>query len=212
MSILRMMVPTTAQQETMTPEEIGANKGQAYALFGAWISKHHPSTAYPLVKSFIAALREEKHHPSVGVVGLCWGGWAAVFLTHEGEDTVVDAAVSIHPGGLTVPDDFVQVAKPLLFQVGDLDDLIPATEIPKVEEVLKGKEGCEVKVYEGQVHGFAARGDYSVEKERKAKELCAQNVLFTNSLLIVDSRVLGQVYEIVGCDRILAGEDLIRNM
>lgn len=174
-----MMVPTTSQQETMTPEEIGANKGQAYAMFGAWITKHHPSTAYSLIKSFITALRDEKHHPLVGVVGLCWGGWAAVFLTHEDEETAVEAAVSIHPGGLTVPDDFINVAKPLFFQVGDLDDLIPVSEVQKVEEVLKGKEGCQVKVYEGQVHGFAVRGDHFVEKEREAKELCAQNVLYT---------------------------------
>jgi hypothetical protein len=35
----------------------------------------------------------------------------------------VEAAVSIHPGGLTIPDDFFKVAEPLYLQVGDLDDV-----------------------------------------------------------------------------------------
>src|SRR3981189_592083 len=171
-----MMVPTVAQQESMTPEEMGANKGEAYALFGAWITVHHPSTAYMLIKSFITALRYEKNHKSIGLVGVCWGGWAAVFFTHEGEGMAVEAAVSIHPGGLTVPDDFVKVAKPLCLQIGDLDDLIPLSEVRKVEEVLKDKKNCVVNIYEGQVHGFSTRGDLTVEKDRKAKEKAAQTV------------------------------------
>jgi hypothetical protein len=66
--------------------------------------------------------------------------------------------------------------------------------------VLKGKDGCEIKVYQGQVHGFAVRGDHTVEKERKAKESCAQNVLyysqFLGSNLMVDSRVSGEIFKI----------------
>ena len=160
----------------MTPEEIGANKGQAYAMFGAWMPKHHPTIHFPQVKSYITSLRTEKGYKSIGVVGLCWGGWAAVFLTHDDSDVVVDAAVSCHPGGLTIPDDFQKVSKPLCLQIGDFDDLIPVSEVAKVEEALKGKDGCVVNVYEGQVHGFAVRGDLTVEKDRKAKEQCAQSV------------------------------------
>lgn len=175
--MLKLMVPTVAQQETMTPEEIGENKGQAYAMFGAWMPRHHPTSGFPQVKSYINTLRSEKGHKSIGVVGLCWGGWAAVHLTHsDNTDAPVDAAVSIHPGGLTIPDDFTKVSKPLCLQIGDLDDLIPMSEVAKVEDVLKMKEGCVVNIYEGQVHGFAVRGDLTVEKDRKAKEQCAQSV------------------------------------
>jgi dienelactone hydrolase len=187
--LLQKLSPTKDQQSRKTPEEIGANKGEAFAAFGPWMGKHHPQMAYSLVQKFVAHLHANKEHKKVGVVGFCWGGWAAVHLTHEGADPSVDVAVACHPGLLAVPQDFEKVQKPLCLQVGDLDDLLPPSEVEKAAKALKDKPECAIHVYDDQVHGFASRGDLTITKDRLAKETAAEKVFLDLLITLLISRL-----------------------
>ena len=69
-----------------------------------------------------------------------------------------------------------KVDKPLEIHIGTLDEYLSPGDVEKVHEVFKGKEECEIYVYEDQVHGFAARGDLKIEKDRKVKEKVAERV------------------------------------
>jgi dienelactone hydrolase len=99
-----------------------------------------------------------------------------VQLVQTGADPYVDASVACHPTPLAIPEDVEKVERPLSIHVGDLDDFFHSPEVEKVKEVFKNKPECSIEVYEGQVHGFANRGDLTVEKDRKAKETVAESV------------------------------------
>jgi len=103
---------------------------------------------------------------SVGCIGFCWGGRYAILMAHE----LADAAVAQHPSLVSVPGDFDPVTKPLSLDVGSEDSLLDMKSVEGIKKVLDGKKDTQVKVYEDQVHGFALRGDWSSEKDRKAMD------------------------------------------
>ena len=176
LSYLKDLCPTKGQMEQHTPEEIGAKKGAAYGVFGPWVGNHSVTDAFPIIQNFVRHLRADPSHKKIGAVGMCWGGWSAIKLVQKGIDPFVDASVACHPGFLVIPDDAEKVERPLNIHVGSLDDYLPLSEASKIAEVFKDKPDCSIDVYEDQVHGFASRGDLSVEKDRKAKEEVAEKV------------------------------------
>lgn len=185
LSLLPNLVPTKDQQEAKPAEQLAADKGAAYAVLGPWLGNNNsPAEKFPLIKDFVASLRADPAHKSIGAVGFCWGGWAAVQLTHAASGPLVDASVSCHPASLAIPEDIENVEKPLSIHIGDSDDFIPLSECEKIQEVFKHKPNCSINVYKDQVHGFAARGDLTVEKDRKAKEEVAEKV--TRSMTLPD--------------------------
>lgn len=188
-SLLEKLSPTKDQQEGKTPEEIGAGKSEAFPVLGTWMVKHHPQIAYASVWKFVGHLRANKEHKHVGVVGFGWGGWHAVHLTHKGADPSVDVAVACHPGLLTTPEDFEKVEKPLCVHVGDMDDMLPPSEVEKIDEIFKHKYKCALHSYQDQVHGFACRGDLTVAKDRLAKETVAEKVTHTIFSCSANSRL-----------------------
>jgi dienelactone hydrolase len=143
---------------------------------GPWLEIYHPTQVYPAIQNFVKHLRSDPSHKKIGAIGFCWGGLPVVQLVQKGADPYVDASVACHPAPLGVPEDVEKVEKPLSIHVGDLDDFLPGSEVEKVKEVFKNKPECSIEVYEGQVHGFSNRGDLTVEKDRKAKELVAEKV------------------------------------
>lgn len=91
---------------------------------------------------------------------------------HEGEGSV-DAAYACHPGLVAVPADFEDVRRPLSLAVGDQDSLLDMGQVARIQDVLRAREGevpCEVRVYGGQVHGFALRSDWGSERDRVAMD------------------------------------------
>ncbi len=146
---------------------------------GPWLQTNNPHAVFPSIQKFVSHLRSDSEYKKLGAVGFCWGGWPVVHLVHSGAEPNVDAAVSCHPAFLVIPEDVEKVDKPLEIHVGTLDEYVPAGDVEKVKEVFKGKEGCEIYVYEDQVHGFSARGDLKIEKDRKAKEKVAERVCHT---------------------------------
>lgn len=83
-----------------------------------------------------------------------------------------DAAVAFHPSLVSVPDDLKDVSKPLSIGHGDQDSLVSNSDAEKMKEVLDSKKDVptQFEVYEGQVHGFALRGDFSSDKDKKAMD------------------------------------------
>lgn len=84
---------------------------------------------------------------------------------------LVDAAVACHPSLVAIPSDFDPITKPISIAVGDQDSLLPDSENQKIREIMEKKSTPnEMKTYEDQVHGFALRGDWSSEKDKKAMD------------------------------------------
>ena len=120
-----------------------------------------------------------------------------MYLCQEGADPSVDVGVVLPPALAEVPDDYEKIAKPFSIQIGDLDDILPRPDQEKVAAIFKGKRDCEIVVHEGQVHGFGSRGDLSIEKDKKAKELCAENVFpFQFVSDVLDDQIFGKVHEV----------------
>lgn len=73
---------------------------------------------------------------------------------------------------MSIPADFDPITKPTSIAVGDSDSLLPDSENQKIRELFEKKTDVptEIKTYEGQVHGFALRSDWSHEKDKKAMD------------------------------------------
>lgn len=84
----------------------------------------------------------------------------------------MDAAYACHPSLVAVPGDFEPVNKPLSLAVGDHDSLLDNATVGQIQDVMAKKTELphELRIYEGQVHGFALRSDWSDEKDRKAMD------------------------------------------
>ena len=180
-NILPKLAPTKSQAEGKTPEQLSADLGEAYASLGPWLGKHNVETTYPLIQNFLSNLRADGEHKKIGAVGFCWGGKFAVLLTHQDANPTVDAAVAFHPSLLNLPDDIEKIARPTAIGVGDADFLIPMSDVEKIQDIFKGKEGCEVDIYPDQVHGFAVRGDLTVDSDKQAAAKAAERVFASST-------------------------------
>ncbi|SGY63661.1 BQ5605_C007g04816 [Microbotryum silenes-dioicae] len=103
-----------------------------------WAYRNRAGVLVPRAKEFCEALKKEKGIERIGAVGYCMGG-TVVCLLGGMPDHVIDVCIIAHPGPLKV-DDFRRLA------------------LPTVEGM---KEKTEVRRYEGTVHGFASRADWT---------------------------------------------------
>ena len=183
--------------EGKTKQELRDDRAKVYETLGPWLERHQPKKEYPKIETIVKQLRANKDHKYVGAVGLCWGGCGTVYLFQEGADPSVEVGVALHPVQAKVPGDYEKIAKPFSIQIGDLDDFLPRPDQEKVAEIFKNKKDCEIVIHQGQVHGFGSRGDLSIEKDRKAKELCVENVFPLRFLSdVLDGQVFETVYEV----------------
>ncbi|PVH88227.1 alpha/beta-hydrolase [Cadophora sp. DSE1049] len=148
------------------------DKTKATAAVGTtlppWLLKHREAVSKPLIDSFINAVRQIPGTVKVGAIGFCWGGRYAILAAHD----IVDAAYACHPSLVAVPGDFDGVSKPLSLAVGDSDSLLDKGTVGQIQDVMAKKTDLphELRIYEDQVHGFALRGDWSSEKDKKAMD------------------------------------------
>lgn len=93
----------------------------------------------------------------IGVAGYCWGGKYSVLL---GANDKVQAIVSAHPSGITMPRDIINLKKPAYFICAPNDYTFSNANMEETKKILseKGPESI-VKLYPGSKHGFAVRGD-----------------------------------------------------
>lgn len=139
---------------------------------------HRESVIRPIIEGFIKQVRFLPGTDRVGVVGFCHGARYAVLAATSPlsglQGQGVDAAYACHPSSLSVPDDFKDVIVPLSFALGDKDSLCDETQIQQIKDVMADKEKngikSQIKVYEDQVHGFALRGDWNNDKDKKAMD------------------------------------------
>lgn len=168
------------------------------------------SVTFPRVERFVRAVREteaqgvgegtgEGMGVGLGVAGYCWGGKHVTVLSSLSRDdgvgrkgekrTLIDAAFTAHPGGLSLPTDIANLRAPWSMTIGDDDFVMSVDEVEKVKGALlkksageggEGVEGVEerseVVVYPGAKHGFAVRGNPGDERDRRrgveAREQC----------------------------------------
>ncbi|KAJ4330073.1 hypothetical protein N0V87_010333, partial [Didymella glomerata] len=57
------------------------------------------------------------------------------------------------------------------------DMSLPMAKVDETKRVMEGKEGFELKVYEGCAHGFAVRATPGKEKEAKAADEALQQAV-----------------------------------
>lgn len=79
-----------------------------------------------------------------------------------------------------MPDDFAPVSRPLSLALGTEDSLCDEGTRGKIVDVMGGEKGKkevvvhEIRWYEGQVHGFALRSDWSCERDKEAMDQAAR--------------------------------------
>jgi len=175
-SLLDTLEPPLDQKRKLTMAEKAANAATTIAQFGPWTIKHREAVTKPIIESFIAAVRADPGVTKVGAVGFCWGGRYAILQAQD--NTGVDAAAALHPS-MTSNADFEAITKPVTIAVGDRDSVVPKATVDGIIDVLEKKVDLphEIRIYEGQIHGFAVRGDLSSEADRKAMDDAAQQVL-----------------------------------
>jgi len=169
---LQDVEPPLAVRENLTLTQKTVATAKVGATLGPWLVKHREAVSKPIIDGFIREVRKIPGTDKVGVIGFCWGGRYAILAAHATDPAVrVDAAYACHPSLVAVPGDFEGVMRPLSLAVGDKDSLLDMKSVEHIKEILAKKEPpTEVKVYEGQVHGFALRGDWQNEKEKEAMD------------------------------------------
>ncbi|KAK6614572.1 dienelactone hydrolase family protein [Botrytis cinerea] len=162
LSFLQSVEPPLQIREQQSLVERTKATGVVATTLPPWLVRHREGVTKPLVSSFIAHIRGVPGTGKVGALGFCWGGRYAILAAH-GE---VDAAVACHPSLVSVPADFERVTKPLSLAVGIriIQDLMAKkTELPH-----------ELRIYEGQIHGFALRSDWGSDRDKKAMDDCEE--------------------------------------
>jgi dienelactone hydrolase len=103
---------------------------------------------------------------SFNLTRYCFGGKLGAELNAKG---LTDATVLAHPSLITKAD-IDALKTPSTFALSELDHAFDESMTEYVQKTLKDKIPMEVVTYPGTVHGFASRGDLSVESVRKGSE------------------------------------------
>ena len=177
--MLQSIEPPLKDQANLGIAQKLQNTAVVTTTLGPWLLTHREAIVRPKIDGFINSIRLTPGVDKIGTVGFCWGGRYAILQSHGG--TVhsdgssiggVDAAVAFHPSLLAIPADLEGVKKPLSIGLGEHDSQVPKEQQGKILEVLGTKSDVvhELRIFEGQVHGFALRGDWSSAADGKAMD------------------------------------------
>ncbi|KAH7925374.1 alpha/beta-hydrolase [Leucogyrophana mollusca] len=107
-------------------------------------------------------------------VGYCFGAPYSLELAGSG---LLASAVVAHPTNLQ-EHHFRAAKAPLLFGCAETDQAFPPESRRRAEDILvEMKAPYYFQIFSGVSHGFATRGDPSVDSERWAKEECARGMV-----------------------------------
>ncbi|KAL4064106.1 Alpha/Beta hydrolase protein [Scleroderma yunnanense] len=106
--------------------------------------------------------------------GYCFG---APYLFDVAETGLLTAAAVAHPTALSV-EAVAKSKVPILFSCAEIDNAFPPGLRRAVEDDLSARKMTYYfQIFSGASHGFATRGDPSVESQRWAKEECSRSVV-----------------------------------
>ncbi|KAK6454937.1 dienelactone hydrolase [Scheffersomyces xylosifermentans] len=149
-----------------------------FSDFNAWLPKHTPDTAKPIVDKFVAELKAAWNPKFLGGIGYCYGGKFAIQqLSEDGHFT---AAAVAHPSFVSI-EEVQAVKRPLLISAAETDSIF-TVDLRHQTEVELTKLGARYQLdfFSGVEHGYAVRGDISkpIVKYAKEKTLSDQLVWF----------------------------------
>lgn len=92
--------------------------------------------------------------------GFCWGGRYSFLLSSNNDYVDVDASVANHPSLLSLPKEAEQVNKPILVQVGDIDDQLSLKGIATIKKAFASKKDATIDVFPNAKHVRSPRLAY----------------------------------------------------
>ncbi|XP_074842063.1 carboxymethylenebutenolidase homolog [Carettochelys insculpta] len=125
-----------------------------WAKFSDWLKDRDPTKVDREADTVLKYLKEQYGAKKIGIVGFSWGGMAVHHLMLKNPE--LKTGVSLY-GIIRDSDDRYNLLNPTFFIFGEKDHTISYDQIILLEKNLK--QYCQVeyriKVYPGQVHGFA---------------------------------------------------------
>ena len=167
-SFLQTIEPNVATQEKLTTIDKAKNTATVAATLGPWLISHREAVSKPIIDGFIRHVKTIPGTNKVGALGFCWGGRYALLAAHG----KVDAAVAMHPSLLAVPGDLEGISKPVSIGLGYRDRIVDEKPRGAIHDALGKKTDVEteIRIYEGAIHGFALRGDWSNDREKEVMD------------------------------------------
>ncbi|XP_016848432.2 carboxymethylenebutenolidase homolog isoform X1 [Anolis carolinensis] len=122
--------------------------------FADWLKERDPMKVDKTTAVFMKCLKEKYKAMKIGVVGFSWGGMAVHHLMLKNPE--LKAGISDY-GIIRDSEDRYNLLNPTFFIFGGNDHTISPEQVTLLERKLK--DYCtvdyKIKVYPGQVHGFA---------------------------------------------------------
>ncbi|PYI30304.1 alpha/beta-hydrolase [Aspergillus indologenus CBS 114.80] len=139
-----------------------------------FLGRNARSVREPEIVAFVRYLRVGLGFERVGVVGFCWGGWAALRLGGNGGDGegqrqyLVDCVSIGHPS-LVTEEDIAGVQVPVQVLAPQRDPVYTAQlKAFTVQNLQERGVPFEYRFFPGVEHGCFTRGDEGVPGEREA--------------------------------------------
>ncbi|KAF9497704.1 alpha/beta-hydrolase [Pleurotus eryngii] len=130
--------------------------------------------SYSAVGKSIDTTEADKFQSTWHYLGYCFG--APYVFELLGGDMLSAGAVA-HPT-LINEDHLYKIQKPLLLSCAEIDFTFPLDKRRRAEDILiEHKANYHFQIFSGVAHGFAIRGDPSVENTRWAKEQSAKSIV-----------------------------------
>ncbi|KAH6618415.1 dienelactone hydrolase [Chaetomium sp. MPI-SDFR-AT-0129] len=138
-----------------------------------WLTKgtdgktpHTKEAVDPIILDGIKALKEEYGIQKIGAVGYCFGAKYVVRHYKNG----ISVGYVAHPSFVD-EDELAAITGPFAISAAETDSIFTNEKRHRSEEILKEVgQPYQINLYSQVVHGFAVRGDMSVQAERFAKE------------------------------------------
>jgi len=147
------------------------------ATAGPWLFRHREAVSRPIIESYVRAVRSDPEIGKIGTVGFCWGGRFSFLLASDNDYPDVDASVANHPSMLSLPKEAEQINKPILVQVGDIDNMLNLKGIATVKKAFEGKKDATVDVVPNAKHGFAVRANLKNPEEKEQYERATKGAI-----------------------------------
>lgn len=171
--ILTIACAPRFEGEVVDPDALSDPEKQKNFDVGAFIGRHSRDIRWPAIKEHAQTLRSQ--YKKLGVIGFCYGAWAAFQL--GADPSLVDAVAVAHPSLLEKQDlDNIKVPVQIL---SPEHDFAYTQELKEYTFVALPKTGVqwEYIYFPGLVHGFAARGDLNDPKQKQGLERAKRSVV-----------------------------------